>query len=75
MTYRIRTYDGKDYIWSYKDGWGLWEHICIDRTADGPAWNERHGMQPMEQIVADDGNLYQIWRKPGQLISAIPVKY
>ncbi len=49
------------------------EMLNIDRTHYGPEWCEKHGMQIVETIAADNGETFNVWKKGSELACAIPV--
>ena len=57
-------------LWIYRNG-HLTGHISIDRKYGGVDWNERHGMSPVYEVVADNGEKFTIW-KSERYINAIP---
>lgn len=55
-------------------GGSTMERLNIDRTYYGPEWCEKHGMKIVENITADNGETFNVWKKGYELACAIPVK-
>lgn len=58
-------------LWLYRNN-HLSCVINIDRTFFGRDWCVRHGMKKTEEVVAENGERFDIYERKNELICAIP---